>query len=114
LAPPIGGSDSISLNSPDLISLSAALGSHISRSHLSISLLPQSLRLSLSYCVRARKGRKKTKKEEEGRIRREEKKSGRGAVRELKEEGEVGWVAREVGGERVDRIGLLSILLFYF
>jgi hypothetical protein len=35
-------------------------------------------------------------------------------VRELKEEGEMGWVAREVGGERVDRIGLLSILFFSF
>jgi hypothetical protein len=54
----------------------------LSRSHLSISLLPQSLRLSLSYCVRARKGRKKKKKEEERQIRRE-KKRGRGGCCEI-------------------------------
>jgi IS5 family transposase len=58
-----------------------------------------------------RRKKKAEGKKKEGKRRKEKRK---GAVRELKEEGEVGWAAREVGGERVDRIGLLSILFFSF
>jgi hypothetical protein len=116
LAPPIGGSDSISLNSPDLISLSAALGSHISRSHLSISLLPQSLRLSLSYCVRARKGRKKTKKEEEGRIRREKKKRKveGGLCVNLRKKGKWDGLHVRLGEKGLTGLGFFPLFYFIF
>jgi hypothetical protein len=101
-------------------SFSQQLSALTSLGSLSVSSLyfsPASVSLTLSVLLCSCEKRKKEDEERRRRTnkkRKEEKKSGRGAVRELKEEGEVGWVAREVGGERVDRIGLLSILLFYF
>jgi hypothetical protein len=109
----------IGLHLPQLsrshLSLSSSRLSHLSVSSLYFS--PPSVSPTLSVLLCSCEKRKKEDEERRRRTnkkRKEEKKSGRGAVRELKEEGEVGWVAREVGGERVDRIGLLSILLFYF
>jgi hypothetical protein len=78
-APPIEGSDSISLNSPDLISLSISRSPSISRS---LSLFPPqspdlSLSLSFSLCESLRQQNKeeeRRKGEEEERRRKKEKK----------------------------------------